>query len=579
MITCKFIFKDGSERAYSPIISMEGNKTTVTVPRYAMRAEKIQCVEIDTGMMEADAGDEGYMLSAGRITYNTLLTYFKERADIVLEDDSNVMPIMGMRRNGHGTFVIATGMTMDFKAYYEIKNNHYKLMAHFVLDEDDPYEDVSLDIYDMPGATYNEMAHVYRDYQVRTKGLRPIKERIAENPALKYAAESVEIRIRQGWKPCPSPIAHQSPDNEPPMKVVCDFDRVGDLIDEMKAQGIEKAELCLVGWNMGGHDGRFPQLFPADPRLGGDEKMRAVIQKAKDNGYNIVCHDNYTAAYESADCWDEEYVAKFKDGRLGSRHYNAAPLSGGMPYWMCAQRAYERFAIPRMPLYKEAGFRGLHFVDVISCIPPRKCYDPRHPNNAADCRDYFLKIMRWCSENVGGFQSEGAFDFVIQELDYCMYTSMMYRPTPERCKLGDESIPFWEIVYHGYVLSNPDSNTVNFPIKDKDKELFLIERAGRPLMYFYSRFVDEDSNASKHKMSNWMGKTDLVCGTDEEMKESVQAVKAAADHLKEYGWLQYEFMERHDKLADGIYCSTFSDGTRITVDYNKNTYTVEKGQV
>ena len=107
-----------------------------------------------------------------------------------------------------------------------------------------------------------------------------MRERATEQPAVKFAAESLELRIRMSWKPTGA-IVHQSPDNEPPLKVVIDYDRVSDIIDELKAEGIENVELCLVGWNRGGHDGRYPQLFPAEPLLGGTEKLLAVIEKAK----------------------------------------------------------------------------------------------------------------------------------------------------------------------------------------------------------------------------------------------------------------------------------------------------------
>ena len=230
----------------------------------------IKEVEIDTEMFSAKSGDEGYYFSSGFWVLNTVLTYFTQREDIEYKDTSGaVMPIMGMSRNGDGKFVIAEGMGLEFGTHYTVKNGQYNLTACFNLCGDNPYEDIILLIYDMPGADYNDMAHIYRDYQMKTKGLRPIRERALEKPALAYAAESPEIRIRQCWKPAPSPIRHQSPDNEPPIKVVCDFERVCDIIDEMQAQGIEKAQICLVGWNRGGHDGRFPQLFPAEPVLGG----------------------------------------------------------------------------------------------------------------------------------------------------------------------------------------------------------------------------------------------------------------------------------------------------------------------
>lgn len=88
------------------------------------------------------------------------------------------------------------------------------------------------------------------------------------------ASNSIEVRVRQGWKPVPSPVENQTPETEPPVHAACTFDRVCDIVDEFKKHGIPEAEFCLVGWNIGGHDGRFPQIFPVEPKLGGAENLK-----------------------------------------------------------------------------------------------------------------------------------------------------------------------------------------------------------------------------------------------------------------------------------------------------------------
>lgn len=554
----------------------EGNVTIIQIPRYLFRGEKIMTVDIDPDLPTASVGDEGWMLSSETLAANTTLLYYREREDFSYNTRECVMPIMGMRVNGRAYFAIAAGMYMAFRACYTKKDNQYRMHARFDLEGDEPYEDIELRIWNLGDADYNDMAHVYRKWQMDTKGLRPIRERMKDKPALEYAADTIEIRIRQAWKPSPSPVAHQSPTNEPPLKVVCDFDRVSLLLDRFKEAGIEKAEICLVGWNRGGHDGRFPQLFPAEPQLGGNDKLIALLEKGKEMGYAMVCHDNYTAAYECAECWDEEYVAKLKDGTKGSYSPNC-PLSGGIPYIMCPQRAYERFAVNRLPKYREFGFCGLHFVDVFSARSSHKCYDWRHPNNHADWRDYYLKIMRLASENIGGFQSEGPFDFIAQELDYCLYARMNDDPTVQLNMAGtgkafpvcDEAIPFWELVYHGIILSNPTSQTVNYPIKEPSRKAQLMNVAGRPLMYIYSKFGES---------MNWMGNDDLHCEDEADIERTVAAIKEAYELHETYKWLQYEFMEHYERLPDGSTRTVFSDGTVIIASPAEGSFEVVRGK-
>ena len=151
----------------------------------------------------------------------------------------------------------------------KVENGVYSLIPY--LSACTLYEDISLLLITLPGANadYSAMARCYRNYLLKNGLCTRLSERAKTRPILKYLAEAPEIRIRMGWKPAPSPVAHQTPENEPEMKVACTFADVERLIAELQAQGVEKASLCLVGWNKSGHDGRYPQIFPVEEKLGG----------------------------------------------------------------------------------------------------------------------------------------------------------------------------------------------------------------------------------------------------------------------------------------------------------------------
>jgi hypothetical protein len=129
-------------------------------------------------------------------------------------------------------------------------------------------------------------------------------------------------------------------------------------------------------------------------------------------------------------------------------------------------------------------------------------------------------------------------------------------PTPA---LIDRHVPFWQLVYHGIVLSTPYTATTNYTIKDPQIQLKLIEFGGRPMFYFHSRFRD----AGTH----WMGNDDLSCATDDELVRSVALVKRGFDEFETLRHLQLEFMESHSPVADQVFKTTFSDGTSIVSNY------------
>lgn len=474
------------------------------------------------------------------------------------------MPIFGMKTE-RGTFVaIISGMPYNFSLEMRVKNGQYELLTIYDRAIPQAYEDIVVDYYWLTGddANYSGMARRYRKYQLDHKVVRPLKARVKNSEELAYAVQYPEVRIRQGWKPVPSPVMEQTVQNEPPMKAVVTFDRVMRIVDECKRQKIEGLELCLVGWNQKGHDGRWPQIFPVEESLGGEAKLRQAIKYAQKNGYQIVAHGNHLDAYMIADSWDAEYIMEKKDGLLVKGNIS---WGGGRNYTICPQRAYERFALKDMPSVAALGFRGLHYLDVYSCVRSPRCTDPRHPLNERQSAKYIGAIMQLARDTFGGCASEGSYDHFAGQLDSALYVSFD-NPLKKMPALTDRLIPIWQLVYHGIILSNPFTTTVNPTIKGRASELKLVEFGGRPNFYIHANF--------KSSGNNWMGEQDLTCETDAALKRTVSMIKKGADEYSKLYPLQYCFMENHEELQPKVFITVYSDGTEIITNYGKESVTV-----
>lgn len=508
-----------------------------------------------------NTGDEGYFITDMCLS-GTAQTFFKEREDTESVEDFSFVTCYGMNEGKTGILAIITGMQYDFGMVVGVNNNVYYTYPRFYIDCDMPYDDIRVEFYNLSDGSYSAMARKYREYKLST-GCLPLKERAAKDSRLKKAADSIEVRIRQGWKPAPSPVENQTPETEPEMHVACNFDRVGDISKAFKKEGVKDAEFCLVGWNIGGHDGRFPQIFPVDERLGGEEKLKKLIKNVKNDGYGIVCHDDATAAYTIADCFDKEYLLKNKDGALHARPYC---WSGGRPYKICPQRQYEKFETENQKKIKALGFEGIHYIDVITILPLLKCYDKNHPTNRKESADWYRKTMQLARETFGGFSSESGYDFAAEYLDYSMYSNFAMGKD-EKIPMSDEIVPFWHLVYHGIILYNPCTFTLNYPAKGEKNRLKLIELGGRPLICYYANFATDNQ---------WMGAEDFLCDTDEQLEQTAKWAKQMWSDYDELSDIRYEFMENHEKISDGIYKTTYSNGTSVTVDYNNETYKIER---
>lgn len=524
--------------------------------------ESTKELEILLDCFDADISMEGYYV----IPYAKacFLTYFNQREDSEYICQENIMPILGAKIGNKAFLIVLEGMAYDYQIKLQIKKNRYSLSIVYELNRSVLYENISLRLFMLEGkdADYNGIAQCYCQYQLKRKNLIPLRERMKKESVIDYGINNMPIiRIRLGWKPVPTPVLEQTKETEPAMHVACTFAQVEELMEEMHHQGIERAEICLVGWNSRGHDGRWPQMFPVEEQLGGEEGLRSLIAHAKELGYRITCHTNCSDAYRIAESWDEKDIIKNKDYSLS---VNECTWSGGRMYNLCPKVAYEKYLEDNLKKLNTFGFKGFHYIDVLTVVPPKSCYNEDHPLNAKQSAEYLNKILKRAQEEFGGIASEGGFDFASENLDFALYIA--YNLLSGYPVVADEIIPLWQLVYHGYILSNPSAETVNLPVKEVDNCLKFYEYGGIPVVYFYSRFVGENG------MKNWMGEQDMTCATQEERVESVRRLKRMMDDYEPFAKRQMAFMERHDKLKEGVYQITYSDGYRVIVNYTENSY-------
>lgn len=550
-MTC--VFADGrTEKKTMPLVQ-EGS-----VQRFRWKADAIPSglkqVELRPEFATAQSGQEGYFVMPN----GYLGTFREQNGELSLA--GSCMPMFGMK-SPRATFVaIVTGLPHAYTLVARAKNGVYTLFPRFQWGGGKPYDDIALEYHLLSGrdADYAGMARAYRQYQLNRKACVPLAERMKIRSGLAYAARSPEIRLRLGWKPAPSPVEEQTIETEPPMKVAITFDRVAEILDEFKRQGIRRAEVTLVGWNRKGHDGRYPQLFPVEEQLGGEAKLRQLIVKAQKMGFQIVGHSNSSDAYRVADVWDEEYIIKEADGKL-SRN---ACWSGGRMYNVCPQRAFERFVPKDLRAVADLGFRGMHYLDVLTIVKPRACFDSRHPLNRNQSAEWISRIMGEGREVFGGIASEGPYDFCCGNLDYVLYVS--FNGLTDKPKMVDCIVPVWQLVYHGIILSNPFTETTNYTIKNSVARLKLIEFGGRPLFYFYSKFLEGNKQ--------WMGAEDLTCDDNQTLAASVAKIKEGCDEFEALCHLQTEFMEEHQMIAPDVFRTAFSGGSAIIANYRETDF-------
>ncbi len=514
-------------------------------------------------LARANAGDAGFFVTPRSASIlRDPLVLFDERPDARFEYGSPIMSCYGIKTPAVCALV-RIERTYRYRVAMNVTAGVYRLETLFDFTSNDPiYEDIRIEVLPLPeNATLGDMAAAERKRRLEKGEIIPLSEK-CKAEAVEYARKYPLIRIRMGWKQSTSPVKHQTLENEPEMQAVVTFARVRDIADALKSAGVEGAELQLVGWNIGGHDGRFPQLMPADPKLGGTEELKKTIQYVKKLGYRISLHTNSINAYEIADCFTWDDIVVSRDGEYNQNgHY-----SGGLAYNICPEKQLKN-AKRDLPELAELGLNGLHFTDVISIVQPDVCCSKEHPCNTQQGVALAQENMRYTRELLGGFSSEGCMDFAMGIMDYGLYTTMGSSFIKYENKVTEKMVPFFELTYHGIVLYNPNSATVNYLLKAPEQQLCVKMHGGRPTFYFHSKF--------RYREVNWMGDTDLIATDNTSLAFAANTIAKGCKEYEPLRDLQLVYMKEYEILGNGVEVATYCNGIRMVGNFSDSQQSFE----
>lgn len=411
-------------------------------------------------------------------------------------------------------------------------------------------DEITVQLRELEGG-YPAVAQSYYEFMRCRHAVPTLAEKAAANPLLEYSSRAIIMRMRLACKEMPSPILEQTPEHQPKLNCFMTFADVRTVLDECRRQEVGPLDCCLVGWNYGGHDGAYPQIFPVEERLGGETELRRTIRHCRELGYRIGLHDNYFDSYTIADSFRWEDVSRTAD-QLPAL---SGVWGGGQSYIVCPRRATEN-AMRNMSKTKKLGIDGIYFTDVLSVWPLEKCYSPAHPLSRRECALWRKKIFQLSHDTFGGSMSEGGQDWAFPELDR-VYDLV---DTPEMPAWCDEEIPLYSMVWHGSVLYNTYRGAIN---SRPGEPIYLRNLAfgGLPTIYWHYIFTPSQTAAAgqdPEKDLKFDRKT---------LAENVALIRRITDDVRRLEPVRFARIAGYAERADNLTETIFSNGFRLLVNY------------
>ncbi|OUP02584.1 hypothetical protein B5F37_03460 [Drancourtella sp. An210] len=399
---------------------------------------------------------------------------------------------------------------------------------------------------------YNDLCKVYRKYVNEQGRLRTLEEKAARNGSVNDLIGCAFVH--KGIKTQVQPNSDfYDPENPEKNNHLTTFAQREKEIRHLYDLGVKKLYLHLDGWAQPGYDNQHPDYLPACKEAGGWEGMKSLSDAMHECGYMFGIHDQYRDYYLAAPSFDEEYACRLTDGTI-PQHQRWA---GGPQSYLCATQA---------PYYVKRNFQELKkngidldgaYLDVFTCNEGDECDNPHHRMTRRECYEYRCACFEYLLSQGILPSSEEVSDWAVPSLVFCHYApyDFMLRK-PGEPKQGIP-VPLYNLVYHDCVIEPWMMDKVS---EEEDYMLYALLNGGAPYLIRDAAYPNFDGAFDD--------------GIELKLEEDIRRSKVVSDLHEKVAKCE---MVRHEMVGGNpmVQRTTFSDGTQVTVDFEKQTYEIQ----
>lgn len=374
-------------------------------------------------------------------------------------------------------------------------------------------------------ANYVGVGKSYREFLLKERGAKTLKEKI---PTYSYLDPNIiDIGIFMGVKK-----GFQLFD---PVISLTSFREISLILDRLRDLGI-RANIILAGWEKSGFEGENPTTFPP---FDGSRGLKLILERAKNLGHFISLSVNFFDIYQNS----RDFYR-----RLTLKSPVKLPLEQNTyrrGYIICPQVALTKF----QRFYSEAKKIGVAGIELRRLGRGLiECFDDDHPVDRFDCAGIYTKMISSAGIVEGG-------------CGYGVYSVNNFVSVPSKSSgfFGGDSVPLWQIVLHGIVRYSFEPINLR---RDFDYEfLKTLEYGALPtaILTYRSPILIRDTfykDLFSSRFLDWQN----------DLKREYELLNRIL------GYLQYHFITDHRELSRYVYQTTYSDGTRVIVNYSNKEF-------
>ena len=495
---------------------------------------------------------------------SNLLMNAASRFDDIKTETSIYMPVFGSKVNGTACFGIITsgdaesvinasvsGITSSYNQVYP--SFRYREVFITTIDQNGVHEfkqygepnlngidfSVTYNFLEGDKANYSAMANLYREYLI-DEGL--LTKKANKNDAIvleMYGAVTTTKEILG--------IETKS------VTAMTDYSQISDISENLIKNGAENFSMLYRGWNDGGLRSKITTKASGEKVLGGKKALSTLIKNSNENGINIYFDSDFMNLYVNGNGYTHysdtallatQDLAKQMHMRNSSRIFN----EDNVWYLLSPSAITEAFS----KFSNNVRKMGINSVAEMSF--GESLYSDFNEDDVytrSRTQQVVCSSLKDMNKQVENLAVSGGNAYTVPYV-----TTVFNAPTTETgFDMADRSIPFYSMVFHGYVQMTSDSLN---QASDYNQAVLKALESGYACKY--TLFM-EDSTLLYGTEYN-----DLFNSSYSDW-ESV-LLEQYHSFEKIYEKIGNLTIVNHSEVADGVFITEYEDGTCITVNYN-----------
>lgn len=391
-------------------------------------------------------------------------------------------------------------------------------------------------------ANYVGMAHAYRDYLMKDQGISPVQDQSARFQLHLIGGVVQDEIVGSTYIPMTT------------------FEQAKKIVDRLPGLGVNRIEVTYDAWNDGGKYGNQPKQFPAQDELGGNKELKKLADDLKQKGIALYLNANYVKPYEES----KELNAK-RDAIRGLNNepmplfrnfLDTKQMTGFKFYLMKPEHVYEQYITPEASEYAKFGVGGIHLEWMGELLYSDHTDNP--PFRRAQTIDVWRKSLDLVRKQTGAAAVDYGFAYTFGHIDRIDEAPL----DSSRFVYTDETVPFYQIALHGLIPYYAEAS--NHQDDPRVHLLRMLEYGALP-SYILTHQPPSDLKRTPYQELLGSEYTEWEKPAAEEYAKVAEVLAPLAGKT----------IEDHRSLLPRVYQTTYSEGTRIMVNYNRSSVTVD----